>query len=66
MIKYGMINRPEILNALENGCDDEELVAMCVDDKRVLVEYDEHDRGLARAAQFRAYRRARRRALFGL
>ncbi len=45
VIKYGMINRPEILNALENGCDDEELVAMCVDDKRVLVEYDEHDRG---------------------
>ena len=47
IIKYGMIFDGDLLDLLENGMEDnaEEIVARCVDLKRIVVEKDEHDNG---------------------
>ena len=47
IIKYGMIFDKELLELLKEGMDgrSEQVIAKCVDLKRIVVESDEHDRG---------------------
>lgn len=45
VIKYGFINRPDLLSLLEGKHDISDIIAICVDDKRDIVEADEHDIG---------------------
>ncbi len=48
VIKYGYINDPTLLEMLKNGfpAEPEEVIARCVEDKRDVVERDEHDTGV--------------------
>lgn len=52
VIKYGMINRPELLNMLEDDADIDTVVEICIDDKRRMVEEDERDNGVRRLLNF--------------
>ena len=47
VIKYGYIGNPALLSLLEKpfADDPDEVIAMCVSDKRDVVEEDEHDHG---------------------
>ncbi len=48
VIKYGYIGNPTLLSLLEKPFADDpaEVIAMCVSDKRDVVEADEHDHGM--------------------
>ena len=48
VIKYGYIGNPALLSLLQKPFADapEEVIAMCVSDKRDVVEADEHDNGV--------------------
>lgn len=45
VIKYGFINRPDLLKILQNDYDIADIIALCVEDKRDIVETDERDNG---------------------
>lgn len=45
VIKYGFINRPDLLAKLQNETDITDIITLCVEDKRDIVEQDEHDNG---------------------
>ncbi|MBQ3518621.1 MAG: 3-dehydroquinate synthase [Clostridia bacterium] len=45
VIKYGFINRPELISMLENQYDITDIITLCVEDKRDIVEQDERDNG---------------------
>ena len=45
VIKYGFINRPQLLDLLQKDTDIADIIALCVQDKRDIVELDEHDNG---------------------
>ncbi|MBE6812760.1 MAG: 3-dehydroquinate synthase [Ruminococcaceae bacterium] len=45
VIKYGFINRPELIEKLEKQADITDIITLCVEDKRDIVEQDERDNG---------------------
>lgn len=45
VIKYGFINRPELLRLLNEEHDIADIITLCVEDKRDIVEADERDNG---------------------
>lgn len=45
VIKYGFINRPVLLQKLTEDYDIADIIALCVEDKRDIVEADERDNG---------------------
>lgn len=52
VIKYGMINLPDFLTALQNGCDICDVIETCVKDKRDIVSVDEKDTGIRQLLNF--------------
>lgn len=52
VIKYGMINRKDLLQILNSDYDIEDIIEICVDDKREIVESDEHDNGARKLLNF--------------
>ncbi len=52
VIKYGMINRKMMLQILNGDYDIEDIIEICVDDKREIVESDEHDNGARKLLNF--------------
>ena len=45
VIKYGFINRPDLLRILQGDYDIADIITLCVEDKRDIVEADERDNG---------------------
>lgn len=45
VIKYGFINRPDLLKQLQGDSDITDIITLCVEDKRDIVEADERDNG---------------------
>ena len=45
VIKYGFINHPALLQHLHEEHDIADIITLCVEDKRNIVEQDEHDNG---------------------
>ncbi len=52
IIKYGMINREFMLEMLNNEYDIEKIIEICIDDKRQIVEADEHDNAQRKLLNF--------------
>lgn len=52
VIKYGMINSPQLLDMLENDCDIREVIRLCAEDKKSIVNDDEFDNGSRRLLNF--------------
>lgn len=52
VIKYGMINRPELLDELGGDFDITSVIGKCVEDKRDIVSVDEHDTGIRQLLNF--------------
>lgn len=52
VIKYGMINRPVLLESLEGDFDIEDIIEICARDKREIVEADEHDNAARKLLNF--------------
>ena len=52
VIKYGMINTPELLTKLQGNYDISDIIEICVTDKRDIVAVDERDTGLRQLLNF--------------
>lgn len=52
VIKYGMINRCDMLKMLSGEYDIEKIIEICVEDKRQIVEADEHDNAQRKLLNF--------------
>lgn len=52
VIKYGMIDNPDFLVSLTNGCDIEYTIKTCVEEKRNIVALDERDTGIRQLLNF--------------
>lgn len=52
VIKYGMINLPELLKKLEENCDISDIIEISVKDKRDIVSVDEKDTGIRQLLNF--------------
>lgn len=52
VIKYGFINRPELIATLESDFSVADVIAACVEAKRDIVEADEHDNSCRQLLNF--------------
>lgn len=52
VIKYGMINLPELLKKLNSDISTEEIIETCIKDKRDIVGIDEFDTGMRQLLNF--------------
>lgn len=52
VIKYGMINQPQLLDILENDYDISDVIEICVKAKRDIVNEDERDTGVRQLLNF--------------
>ena len=52
VIKYGMINQPQLLDILENEYDISDVIEICVKAKRDIVNEDERDTGVRQLLNF--------------
>lgn len=52
VIKYGMINQPQLLDILEEDYDISDVIAICVKAKRDIVNKDERDTGVRQLLNF--------------
>ena len=52
VIKYGMINTPELLKKLQGGYNINEIIEICVTAKRDIVAVDERDTGVRKLLNF--------------